>query len=308
MIVCVSPNPAWDVTYQTDRLVPGASHRVRLLSRQAGGKGANVARVLRRLGDTPHVVAPGGHGESGDFTQDLHTAGVACTLTLGHGPLRTSVAVVDDCDATVLNEIGSPLTTGEWSAFVEQVDRLLPSSVVAVLTGSLPEGAPEHGYRQLTELAHAHGIPVVLDTGGTALTAALAAAPEVVKPNVAELEEHAGRRMQSLDDILDTGSALLRQGAGRVVVSRGRHGVVVLTGDTAYLAVSARDVHGNPTGAGDALTAVLARGLISRQPWADVISEAVAVAAASVSCPWAGDTDLELAAELRPQVRVQELR
>jgi sugar/nucleoside kinase (ribokinase family) len=66
-------------------------------------------------------------------------------------------------------------------------------------------------------------------------------------------------------------------------------------------------VAGNPTGAGDALAAAVARGLRRGDDWPTCLADGVAVAAASVTLHHAGATDLELAAELLGTVQVEAL-
>ncbi|HEU5268259.1 MAG TPA: PfkB family carbohydrate kinase, partial [Jatrophihabitans sp.] len=51
MILAGCLNPAIDVTYHVAAHVPGQSHRVLSVTRRAGGKGVNVARVVRQLGE-----------------------------------------------------------------------------------------------------------------------------------------------------------------------------------------------------------------------------------------------------------------
>ena len=46
---------------------------------------------------------------------------------------------------------------------------------------------------------------------------------------------------------------------------------------------------GNPTGAGDACVAALAAGLAAGTPWPELLADAVALSAAAVACPLAGD-------------------
>src|SRR5207253_5985074 len=52
-----------------------------------------------------------------------------------------------------------------------------------VLSGSLPPGAGVSFYASLIQTARASGCGVILDTSGEALTAGLAASPDLVKPN-----------------------------------------------------------------------------------------------------------------------------
>jgi tagatose 6-phosphate kinase len=176
-----------------------------------------------------------------------------------------------------------------------------------VLSGSLPPGFPPDAYGLLTDLAHDAGATVLLDAGGEALTLALGAGPDVVKPNLAELEAQARRSLDGVDDVLDAGEAVLAKGAAAVVVTMGAEGLVALTGDGVFRARGPRVVGGNPTGAGDALSAALASGLSRRLPWPRVIRQGMAVAAATAGLPQAGETDLAMAERWRDQVQVEEL-
>jgi tagatose 6-phosphate kinase len=179
---------------------------------------------------------------------------------------------------------------------------------VVVVSGSQPPGVPVDGYAELTRLAAAAGATVVLDAAGPALRAALAARPDLVKPNRRELAELAGRDLDGLDDLLAAGRALAEAGAGSVLVSLGADGLVALTPEGAFRARVPTPLAGNPTGAGDALAAAVARGLRRGDDWPGCLAHGVAVAAASVTVDHAGATDLAVAAELLPAVKVEAIR
>jgi tagatose 6-phosphate kinase len=149
---------------------------------------------------------------------------------------------------------------------------------------------------------------VVLDAAGPALRAALAARPDVVKPNRLELAELVGRTLDDLDDVLAASGTLVEAGAGSVLVSLGADGLVALTPDGAFRVRLPAPVAGNPTGAGDALAAAVVRGLRRGDDWPSCLVDGVAVAAASVAVGQAGATDEALVAQLRPTVQLEKLR
>src|SRR6266511_2039055 len=126
----------------------------------------------------------------------------------------------------------------------------------------------------------------LVDAEGDALHAALVAAPDVVKPNAAELRATTGH-----DDPALGAEALLRAGARAVVVSLGPDGLLAVTDAESWQAIPPEVVLGNPTGAGDATMAALAAGLAGGHPWSETLREAVAVAAAAVLLPVAGGFD-----------------
>ena len=99
-------------------------------------------------------------------------------------------------------------------------------------------------------------------------------------------------------------SVVLELGARAVVVSRGPLGLLAMTAAGAWHGVPPEKIAGNPTGAGDACVAALARGLRDRTPWPDLLADAVALSAAAVAAPGAGSVDHDTYRRLLPVVRV----
>nr|WP_095875330.1 1-phosphofructokinase family hexose kinase [Streptomyces sp. TLI_235] len=287
MLLVVTPNPALDVTYTVPVLRPHTTHRVGAVAARAGGKGVNVARVLTALGHEALSVLPLGGATGAAVAADLATAGLPHRAVPIAGDTRRTVAVADPSDATLFNEPGPAISPAEWRALACAVETALPAAGgVLVLSGSLPPGCPEDAYAELVALARGRGAVTVLDADGPALTAALAAGPSVVKPNAAELRAATG-----IADVPAAAAELRRRGAGAVVASLGPGGLYALTPTGAWRCAPPETATGNPTGAGDAAVAALAAGLLTGADWPDLLSEAVALSAAAVLAPLAGDFD-----------------
>ncbi|RZS44837.1 tagatose 6-phosphate kinase [Herbihabitans rhizosphaerae] len=302
MILTVTLNLALDVTYEVPRLVPHHSHRVNAVHARAGGKGINVARVLRRLGETAVVTGFAGGATGSAVRADL--VEVIDALVPVAGETRRTVAVVStaDGDATVLNEPGPVVSPEEWAAFLTRYAQLLADADVVVLSGSLPPGLAGDAYAVLVRLAREHGVLSIVDTSGDPLRAAVAARPDLVKPNAVELFEVTGET-----DHLAAAGALRTAGAGAVAASLGGNGLLLSTVDGSWLARVPEPLRGNPTGAGDACVAALAAGLRRGEAWPDVLAEATAVSAAAVLAPVAGEIDVEARRGIRPTVHLEEL-
>lgn len=305
MILTVTLNAALDVTYGVDSLRPRTSHRVGAVHRRAGGKGVNVARVLagRRRAVTVTGLAGGPTGAL--IREDLRgVPGLRDELVPVSGESRQTVTVVsgDDGDATVFNERGPQVGPAEWRAFTDRFAELVREASVVALCGSLPPGLPSDAYARLISRAARSGVPSVLDTSGAPLLDALDARPDVVKPNAAELAAATG-----CDDAVAGAERLRALGARAVVVSSGPGGLLAVTPDGRRCAVPPERLAGNPTGAGDACVAALAAGLADGAPWGDVLREAVALSAAAVACPVAGDVDSAAYERFRTTVTVEDL-
>ncbi|MGW3420629.1 1-phosphofructokinase family hexose kinase [Streptomyces phaeochromogenes] len=303
MILTVTLNTALDITYRVRGLRPHTSHRVTEVVERPGGKGLNVARVLAALG---HEVAVTGFvgGATGRALREqlAHTPDVVDALVPVSGPTRRTIAVVDTAagDTTQLNEPGPSITPAEWSAFQEAYEELLRSASAVALCGSLPPGVPVGAYAQLVRTARALAVPVLLDTSGEPLRRGIAARPDIVKPNADELAELTG----SHDPSQATRDAR-RRGAHSVVASLGAEGLLARTPDGDWRAAPPRAVRGNPTGAGDSVVAGLLSGLVERLPWPERLSRAVALSAASVLAPVAGEFDRSAYDELVNEVSVK---
>ncbi|MCX4699834.1 1-phosphofructokinase family hexose kinase [Streptomyces sp. NBC_01373] len=302
MILTVTLNTALDITYRVRSLRPHTSHRVTDVTERPGGKGVNVARVLAALGHEATVTGFAG-GATGRAVQDrLTTAeGVLDALVPVTGATRRTIAVVDEHtgDTTQLNEPGPTVTPAEWSAFQEAYEDLVPSASAVALCGSLPPGVPVGAYAGLVRTAKAAGVPVLLDTSGEALRRGVAARPDIVKPNADELAELTG----SHDPLRATQDAR-RRGARSVIASLGPEGLLALTPEGRWRATPPTRVHGNPTGAGDSAVAGLLSGLVEDLPWPSRLARAVALAAATVVAPVAGEFDREAYEELVGRVTV----
>ncbi|MFF9453598.1 1-phosphofructokinase family hexose kinase [Streptomyces flaveolus] len=304
MITTVTLNAAVDVTYVVDRIQHGGSHRIASVRRRAGGKGINVARVLAALGHSTTVTGLVGGTAGEAVRRDLAGAGLADALVPITGETRHTVTVVEEeaDDASVFLEAGPPVTAGEWAEFKAVYGRLLRRSRAVVLSGSLPPGLPEDTYAELVTLARQQNVPAVVDTTGNALLASLDASPAVVKPNRSELCETLGT-----EDAQAGAHRLRRAGAEAVVVSLGADGMLALTPDGELIAEPPRRMTGNPTGAGDAAVAALSAGLALGTSWPERLREAVALSAAAVSAPLAGDFDDPTYRELLAQARAVPL-
>ncbi|MGA6223931.1 1-phosphofructokinase family hexose kinase [Streptomyces umbrinus] len=302
MILTVTLNTALDITYRVRGLRPHTSHRVTEVIERPGGKGLNVARVLAALGHEVTVTGFVG-GATGRAVQEqlTHTAGVVDALIPVAGATRRTIAVADTAtgDTTQLNEPGPSITPAEWSAFQEAYEVLLRSASAVALCGSLPPGVPVGAYAQLVRTARALAVPVLLDTSGEPLRRGIAARPDIVKPNADELAELTG----SHDPSQATRDAR-RRGAHSVVASLGAEGLLARTPDGDWHAAPPRAVHGNPTGAGDSVVAGLLSGLVERLPWPERLARAVALSAASVLAPVAGEFDRSAYEELLDLVTV----
>lgn len=324
MIITITPNPALDITYAVASLTLGESHRISDVVERAGGKGLNVAAVLTSMGRDTIAVAPVGADDRSRFATDLDIRGVPHQFVDSPNPTRRSIAVVEATGrATLFNEQGAAQPTSVWDAVSQRVSTLAAPGSVLTVSGSLPPGFDPEWVRHLVEGARAAGVLTVLDISGPSLLRALAAGPTLVKPNRSEACEtlasiHGGASSSASpgEELLAVAAAraLVEAGARCAVVSDGADGITVVHEDLILRGWLPTPLRGNPTGAGDALTAALAADLDSggglphgRDAWADVLRRGVAWSAAAVLQLVAGIIDEADVIRLLPTVAIEEI-
>ena len=93
-----------------------------------------------------------------------------------------------------------------------------------MLAGSLPPGVPVGIYPEFIGMLKRRGVRTVLDASGEALREALKAEPDIIKPNIHELEALLGRALPDQAAVIAAARGLVTDGVGMVVVSRGADG------------------------------------------------------------------------------------
>lgn len=303
MILTVTLNFCVDVTYDVDEIELGETVRVKQVWRHAGGKGMNVARVLHALGHDVVVCGFAGGFSGAAARAELREAGLRDqTVEIADESRITIMVVEPDGRATGFSEPGATISGTEWAALIGRCRTLLQRADAAVFSGSVPPGVPVDCYAQLVAAARAAGVPSLLDADGEELMAGVAAQPEIVKINAAELRgvlPHAG--------VIEGARQLVSRGVGTAAISRGVEGIVCVGRGGDLEAVPPSELRGNPTGAGDAASAALIAGELSQTPWPERLADAVALSAAAVCTAQAGQFDADVYERLRSEVKAAPL-
>ncbi|HYN66426.1 MAG TPA: 1-phosphofructokinase [Ornithinibacter sp.] len=288
MIVTLTPNPSIDRTIAVDDLRRGEVHRATSSRIDPGGKGINVSRALAAQGVPTLAVLPTGGPEGAVMGTLLDAAGVGHHDVPVAGTLRSNVTVVEpDGTTTKLNEPGPTLSRAEVDALVAATLGATGGDGVAwvVASGSLPPGAPDDLYAVLVATASAQGARVAIDSSGAPMRLAVAARPDLVKPNHEELAELVGHELHTLGDVLDASSDLVAAGIGTVVVSLGGDGAVLVDADSAVHVRTRIPRKLSTVGAGDCTLAGTVAALASGASGEDALLSGCLWGSAAVTLP-----------------------
>ncbi|WP_216216663.1 1-phosphofructokinase family hexose kinase [Amycolatopsis aidingensis] len=283
MIVTVTLNPSVDRTIEVEGFRRGTLLRGTGGQVESGGKGINVTKALSANRVDSVAVLPVGGAEGRHLGDLLAAEGVPAVLVPVRPPTRSNVSVVEpDGTVTKLNERGGGLSGPELAAIRDAVVGHLPGAAWVVLAGSLPADVPDTSYGDAVRRLREAEVPVAVDTSGSALVEAIKNGPNLVKPNLVELESVVQRRLATLGEVVAAARLVQGAGAGTVLASLGSDGAVLVEPDGRAWHGEAVAARCSAVGAGDALLAgFLAAGAVGP----DALGEGLRWAAAAVSLP-----------------------
>ncbi len=309
MILCVNPNAAIDKTLVVRGYRLNQIHRPEQVVPTPGGKGCNVARALKCLGEAPVVTGWVG-GFAGQFIEaGLKQEGIGTDFVHTDFESRTCMSVFDP-DAGTLTEIyekGDPVPAEKVSEFVKRFADTVGNYQAVTFSGSLPPGVPEDLYRRLIELARAAGVPSFLDSSGEPLQLGLAARPSLIKPNETEMADLMGRKLETPSDYANAAFDISARFQTCVAVSLGPQGVLAVRGGEVLQVQPPTLKIKSVVGSGDCTLAGIVYGMVRDLSLEDSIKYGVAAGSANALTYGAGvftKTDLE---QVLAQVSVSKL-
>ena len=194
MIITVTLNAAIDKTLSVPNFRLGRRHRTVEQTTMAGGKGVNVARALKALGQP--VIATGLQGgpTGTRIVEQLTQESILNDFVRIGEESRTNTAVLDPTtgEQTEINERGPAVTAKELELFHDKLVYLARGAEIVVLAGSLPRGIESDAYATMLRDLRSAGVQTIVDTDGEPLRQAVRAEPTVISPNVPEAEELVG--------------------------------------------------------------------------------------------------------------------
>jgi 1-phosphofructokinase len=313
MILTVTVNAAIDKTLTVPSLQLGHRHRAQQGLTMPGGKGINVARVLKRLGDP--VIATGlvGGRTGVQIVDGLSREGILNDFVRIAGDSRTSTAVVDPTNGvqTEINEYGPEVTAEELATLLEKMHYLSGAVSMAVFAGSLPRKVETTFYADMVRDLNRRKVRTVVDAEGEALRLALAAEPGLISPNQREAEALVGHEFQTDEDFQNAMIELHEMGAANVVITlkTGCYALLGARGRThLYRAWLPRVEAVSSVGSGDAFLAGFVSAEQAQKDAKECLRLALACGAANTQAVGAGVFDTRDLPRYTAMVEVQEIR
>jgi 1-phosphofructokinase family hexose kinase len=221
MIITVTLNAALDKTLEVPNFTPGRRHRTVDQTTMPGGKGVNIARALKSLGQPVIATGLAGGATGARIVQGLGDEAILNGFVRVREESRTNTAVLDPTTGsnTEINERGPSVSATELELFREKLLYLAKGASICVFAGSLPRGVEPDIYAGLIREVKRIGVVTILDSDGDPLRLAMRAEPDVVSPNELECEELVGQEFNDDDDRAQAAAEMTRLGAGEAIMT-----------------------------------------------------------------------------------------
>jgi len=261
-IITVTLNPAIDKSSSIDFLEPAKKLRCGPPAFQAGGGGVNVARALHKLGGKATAIYFAG-GCTGEFyKQLLDKERIVSAAVKTKKQLRENFIVLDKCSGLQYRFTmpGPHIYEAEWKKMINKIKQY--SADFIVVSGSLAPGLPDDIIGKIAMIAKKRNTKLVVDCSGSALKHVLDKTVYLVKPNLAELSELAGKNLIGLRETVAAAQAIVRKtNIKNVVVSLGENGALLVSENLAKHFPAPTVKVRSTVGAGDSMLAGIVLGL-----------------------------------------------
>jgi ribokinase len=273
-----------DLFFRTKKLpAPGETVLASALKRSYGGKGANQAVAIARLGGRAVMVCRVGSDEHGKgIIMNFQREGVETRYISSDAdaPTGSAFVTVDEAgENTIVVYTGANGKLGGED--VQRVFEVVKTAAVCVAQMEIPLRTIE----KLAEAAQACNVPFILNTAPAPQSdiSHIIEKVEILCPNRREAELLSGIRIHDVSDAVRAGRKLAGKGAKNVVITLGSDGAVLVTKDTERHVPAPKVSVCDTTGAGDAFVGGLAFAFASGKDLEGSIKFANIVAAISIT-------------------------
>src|ERR1700729_3139659 len=164
MIITVTLNAAIDKSLAVPNFRLGRRHRTVEQRTMAGGKGVNIARTLKSLGQPVIATGFAGGATGTRIVEQLTEESILNDFVCIREESRTNTSVLDPTTGqqTEINERGPAVSEHEVELFRDKLLYLARGAAIVVFAGSLPRGVEPEIYASLVrDLERLDGITAV---------------------------------------------------------------------------------------------------------------------------------------------------
>lgn len=286
-IVTLTFSPAIDKSASVPKLIPEKKLSCSTPVYEPGGGGINVARAIKRIGGNATAIYLAG-GYPGKFlTKLLDKEEIDGIPIQTINPTRENL-VIKEIATQKQYRFGMPgaqTSPREWQNCLKVIEQLIDVDYL-VISGSLPDRAPENIFSEISRFCVAKKTRLIVDTSREALSQAVKAGVFLIKPNLKELAALVGQETISKTQIKQASKELIKEHkCEAVITSLGAEGAMLVTGKISFDITPPPVKVQSTVGAGDSMLAGVVMGLYHHKNMIQSLQYGVACGTAATLNP-----------------------
>jgi len=288
-IVTITMNPALDLSASIDKVV--TTHKLRCGPGvlDPGGGGVNVSRVVKRLGGSSTAIYMAGGPMGQAYRELLEAEGVEGQAIAIEDNTRLSFTADETQSGEQYRFVleGPTLREPEWRACLDALSGIVGQDDLVVASGSLPPGAPDDFYGRIAVIAAQAGARCLVDTSGAPLRATLEQGVHFIKPNLRELRDLTGARLETPEEQQEAAMNIVRKGQSSIVaLTLGADGALLASAEGTIRAPAWKvEKPRSAVGAGDSFVGAFVLALWQGRTLREAMRYASAAGAAALLTP-----------------------
>ena len=308
MITVLTFNPSIDRMYKVSKINVGEVQRVIDTNSTAGGKGINVTKVCKILGEEPLAMGFLG-GFNGEYIRnELNRLEIKSKFTSIKQETRNCLNIIDEnSNSTEFLEKGPVIDAEDLTNFEADLESVLDKTKILVASGSYCQNMPIDYYKIIGEICEKRDIKFILDTSGDALKVALESKPYLIKPNADEIKQLLDINVESQEEIISAGKELIKMGPQNVCISLGKNGMIYINNDGVYEVKVPKIDTVNSVGSGDSTIAGFSVGILRGYDTIELLKLANACGISNALHIETGFVKLDEVEKLSEKVQVKKL-
>lgn len=309
MIVTVTPNPLLDYILHSQSIPEPGGKRSDRIPFTVGGKGINVARMLKTLG-RPALALSFAGGENGrKIRWELVQQGIATELieTQAETRLGINLVVEEPIYHTWWIENGEELQRVEVDNLISQIEKLGTDARFVAMSGTIPGRRNDDLYLRIIRACKPFQAEIYLDARGLPLKEACNAGGFFLKHNRDEAIETFSLDPFDITRQKDFIALLNKQRIWGALITNGKSEALLWDGEKVFELWPAPAKEISSVGCGDATLAGMLFGRSQGLSLLDSARWGMAAGAADAEKPGPCEADYSAVVEKLPLVRVRPI-
>lgn len=257
MILIITLNPLLERRFYYDKINYNNINRNGKVNYQAGGKGINVSRQLKKLGLESYNLFFSGGNDGKIFRDLIKQEGLQFTSVHINSETRQAAVVISKSDKKVLYFFSENpvITKSEVDEMKSRIQKMIINCEMVVICGSSPSPIADEIVPFTISLANELDKVTICDYYGSNFNELINSAPTILHNNFDEVEFSLGIKLKSEQDFQDLFTLLYSKGIKRIFLTNGEKEFYAQNFDYRYKVIPPKTDSVDSTGSGDAFVA-----------------------------------------------------